>query len=41
MRSEGVLALYKGFFPNWARIGPRAVMCFLVMETLNEWFKKF
>lgn len=21
-RSEGFLALYKGFFPNWLRLGP-------------------
>ncbi|EGD72095.1 hypothetical protein PTSG_00109 [Salpingoeca rosetta] len=41
VRTEGVLALYKGFFPNWGRLGPRAVMCFVVMETLNEWLKHY
>eukprot|EP00038_Savillea_parva_P019172 m.26681 g.26681 ORF g.26681 m.26681 type:complete len:298 (-) comp4337_c0_seq1:1899-2792(-) len=36
-RNEGVLSLWKGFFPNWARLGPRGVICFLVMEGLNSY----
>eukprot|EP00043_Microstomoeca_roanoka_P006969 m.67602 g.67602 ORF g.67602 m.67602 type:complete len:299 (-) comp13639_c0_seq2:98-994(-) len=39
VRNEGILSLYKGFFPNWGRLGPRAVICFVVMETLNEWLR--
>eukprot|EP00658_Telonema_sp_P-2_P072309 TRINITY_DN61464_c0_g2_i1.p1 TRINITY_DN61464_c0_g2~~TRINITY_DN61464_c0_g2_i1.p1 ORF type:complete len:199 (+),score=30.68 TRINITY_DN61464_c0_g2_i1:50-646(+) len=38
VKNEGVLSLWKGFLPNWGRLGPRGVICFLVMETLNEHF---
>jgi hypothetical protein len=34
---EGSLALYKGFFPNWARIGPHTIVTFLVLEQLRKW----
>eukprot|EP00055_Hartaetosiga_balthica_P008778 m.33711 g.33711 ORF g.33711 m.33711 type:complete len:305 (-) comp6468_c1_seq1:164-1078(-) len=37
IRNEGFFSLYKGFFPNWGRLGPRAVLCFVIMEALNEW----
>lgn len=38
VKSEGLLCLWKGFLPNWARIGPRGVICFVTMETLNKWW---
>lgn len=36
--SEGVLSLWKGFLPNWGRLGPRGVICFVTMEQLNKTF---
>jgi len=38
MKSEGVLALWKGFWPNFARIGPRVITIFIVMEQLRKHF---
>eukprot|EP01147_Barroeca_monosierra_P003008 gene3008-8189_t len=38
-QKEGIFAFYRGFFPNWARLAPRSVICFVVMEALNEWFR--
>ena len=32
---EGPLALWKGFIPAWARVGPRVVIAFVVMEQLR------
>lgn len=39
IRSEGVMALYKGFWPNFGRIGPHAVTMFMVIEQLRNWFE--
>eukprot|EP01127_Copromyxa_protea_P004380 TRINITY_DN14243_c0_g1_i1.p1 TRINITY_DN14243_c0_g1~~TRINITY_DN14243_c0_g1_i1.p1 ORF type:complete len:296 (-),score=55.93 TRINITY_DN14243_c0_g1_i1:17-904(-) len=36
MRAEGPLGLYKGFFPNWIRIGPHTVITFMVNEQLRK-----
>ncbi|KAG5261936.1 hypothetical protein AALO_G00290240 [Alosa alosa] len=35
-RSEGFLALYKGFFPNWLRLGPWNIIFFLTYEQLKK-----
>uniref|UniRef100_G3PHM5 Solute carrier family 25 member 30 n=1 Tax=Gasterosteus aculeatus aculeatus TaxID=481459 RepID=G3PHM5_GASAC len=35
-RSEGVMALYKGFFPNWLRLGPWNIIFFLTYEQLKK-----
>lgn len=32
---EGLLGLYKGFFPNWVRIGPHTIVTFIVNEKLR------
>eukprot|EP00743_Colponemidia_sp_Colp-15_P003056 GILK01003303.1.p1 GENE.GILK01003303.1~~GILK01003303.1.p1 ORF type:complete len:300 (-),score=38.34 GILK01003303.1:731-1630(-) len=32
IKNEGVLALYKGFTPNWMRIGPWCVVMFMTYE---------
>jgi solute carrier family 25 uncoupling protein 8/9 len=37
-KNEGVAALWKGFIPAWARVGPRVVIAFVVMEQLKEKF---
>ena len=34
VRREGPLSLYKGFFPQWARMAPYTVIQFLVWEKL-------
>ena len=36
VQSEGLLALYKGFFPAFARMGPWNVIFFLVYEKLQH-----
>ena len=33
---EGLLGLYKGFIPNWMRIGPHTVVTFFVFEQLRK-----
>lgn len=38
VRSEGVTSLWKGFWPNYARVGPRVVIIFTVIEQLREHF---
>eukprot|EP00457_Paulinella_chromatophora_P013482 gb/GEZN01013788.1/.p1 GENE.gb/GEZN01013788.1/~~gb/GEZN01013788.1/.p1 ORF type:complete len:295 (+),score=14.60 gb/GEZN01013788.1/:34-918(+) len=35
LRKEGVLALWKGFIPAWARVGPRVIIAFVTMEQLK------
>eukprot|EP00004_Rigifila_ramosa_P016336 TRINITY_DN3869_c0_g1_i1.p1 TRINITY_DN3869_c0_g1~~TRINITY_DN3869_c0_g1_i1.p1 ORF type:complete len:301 (-),score=49.99 TRINITY_DN3869_c0_g1_i1:29-931(-) len=36
VRTEGLLALYKGFVPNYLRIGPHTMVTFVVMEKLRS-----
>ena len=36
VRTEGAMALYKGFTPQWMRIGPFTVVQFLVWEKMRE-----
>lgn len=36
VKGEGLLVLWAGFFPNWGRLGPRGVICFVTMEYLNS-----
>jgi len=38
VRTEGTLALWKGFFPSYARVGPRVVIIFVVLEQLRAIF---
>ena len=38
VRNEGVMCLQKGFFPCWARLGPRAMIIFQTMEFLKRNF---
>uniref|UniRef100_A0A1A7YVY9 Solute carrier family 25, member 30 n=1 Tax=Iconisemion striatum TaxID=60296 RepID=A0A1A7YVY9_9TELE len=35
-RLEGFMALYKGFFPNWLRLGPWNIIFFLTYEQLKN-----
>ena len=36
VKNEGPLGLYKGFVPNWMRIGPHTIICFFVFEQLRR-----
>ncbi|EGD77243.1 2-oxoglutarate/malate carrier protein [Salpingoeca rosetta] len=36
VRSEGVFALWKGFLPYYARLGPHTVLTFIILEQLNK-----
>ncbi|KAI9297764.1 mitochondrial carrier [Neoconidiobolus thromboides FSU 785] len=36
IKNEGFMALYKGFFPNWIRIGPHTVITFIILENLRK-----
>ena len=36
LRLEGPLGLYKGFFPNWMRIGPHTIVTFFIFEQLRK-----
>lgn len=35
-RNEGFLALYKGFIPNWVRLGPWNIIFFMTFEQLRK-----
>ncbi|XP_060688527.1 brain mitochondrial carrier protein 1 [Hemiscyllium ocellatum] len=35
-RTEGFLALYKGFWPNWLRLGPWNIIFFITYEQLRK-----
>ncbi|EGG17660.1 mitochondrial substrate carrier family protein [Cavenderia fasciculata] len=35
-KAEGPLGLYKGFIPNWLRIGPHSLVTFIVYEQLRK-----
>jgi solute carrier family 25 uncoupling protein 27 len=36
VRGEGLMALYKGFLPAYARLAPWQLVFFLSFETLNK-----
>ena len=36
VKNEGIFALYKGFFPIWARMGPKAMVFYLTFEQLRR-----
>ncbi|XP_077978623.1 mitochondrial substrate carrier family protein ucpB-like [Glandiceps talaboti] len=36
IRTEGVLGLYKGFIPNWVRIGPHTVISLFLFEQFRK-----
>ena len=40
VRNEGLLALWKGFTPYYARIGPHTVLTFIFLEQMNTWYKE-
>lgn len=36
VRAEGLFSLWKGFWPNFARLGPHTVICFIVIEQVSR-----
>ena len=41
VKAEGLLALWRGFWPNYARLGPHNVIMFLVIEQVRAAFRTF
>lgn len=39
VRNEGFFALWKGFTPYYARLGPHTVLTFIILEQLNNVYK--
>lgn len=39
IRNEGPFALWKGFIPYYARLGPHTVLTFIVMEQMTTFYK--
>ena len=39
VRNEGFFALWKGFTPYYARIGPHTVLTFIFLEQMNTFYK--
>uniref|UniRef100_A0A6M2DU45 Mitochondrial 2-oxoglutarate/malate carrier protein n=1 Tax=Xenopsylla cheopis TaxID=163159 RepID=A0A6M2DU45_XENCH len=39
VKKEGFFALWKGFLPYYARLGPHTVLTFIFLEQLNKWYK--
>lgn len=36
LKYEGAAGFYKGFIPNWMRIGPHTIITFLIFEQLRK-----
>ncbi|XP_028029248.1 mitochondrial 2-oxoglutarate/malate carrier protein [Bombyx mandarina] len=41
LRNEGVLSLWKGFLPYYARLGPHTVLTFIFLEQMNTAYFKY
>lgn len=41
VKNEGIFALWKGFTPYYARLGPHTVLVFIFLEQLNNLYRKF
>jgi len=39
IRNEGFFALWKGFTPYYARLGPHTVLTFIFLEQMNGYYK--
>lgn len=40
IQNEGILSLWKGFTPCYARLGPNTVLTFIFLEQLNLFYKR-
>lgn len=41
IRNEGIFALWKGFFPYYARLGPHTVLTFIFLEQMTSSYKQY
>lgn len=41
VKNEGVFALWKGFTPYYARLGPHTVLTFVFLEQMNAAYKNY
>lgn len=41
IRNEGIFALWKGFTPYYARIGPHTVLTFIILEQITGAYYRF
>lgn len=41
VRNEGVFALWKGFFPYFARLGPHTILTFIALEQMTSAYKTY
>ena len=41
IKKEGIFALWKGFTPYYARLGPHTVLTFIFLEQINKYYKLF
>ncbi|EFN88705.1 Mitochondrial 2-oxoglutarate/malate carrier protein [Harpegnathos saltator] len=41
IRNEGLFALWKGFFPYYARLGPHTVLTFIFLEQMTSAYKTY
>lgn len=41
IKNEGVLSLWKGFTPYYARIGPHTVLTFILLEQITGFYYSF
>ncbi|XP_045477607.1 mitochondrial 2-oxoglutarate/malate carrier protein-like [Harmonia axyridis] len=41
MKQEGIFALWKGFTPYYARLGPHTVLTFIFLEQLNSFYYRY
>lgn len=41
IRNEGFFALWKGFTPYYARLGPHTVLTFIFLEQMNSWYNVY
>lgn len=41
VRNEGLFALWKGFFPYYARLGPHTVLTFIFLEQMTASYKQY
>ena len=41
IRREGFFALWKGFTPYYARIGPHTVLTFIILEQMNKMYNRY
>lgn len=41
IKNEGVLSLWKGFTPYYARLGPHTVLTFIFLEQFNKMYRNY